>query len=124
MITLNTQAHGITAPKEAETRPQNTVSTPFPDLTICQAVCFDNPATLYSLSCLQMTATGLFVTWKPQVRSPSVTPPSSGHQPSPDAPQTSFLADDEFDVELYNDDPEGAGLWGGKMIVWCILSSC
>lgn len=65
VITLNNRAHGIIVPQGTDIKSQRAASIPFPDLTVCQAIRFDNPSSLYSLSCLQITATRLFVTWKP-----------------------------------------------------------
>jgi len=121
VITLNKCAHGITVPKETDTHAQGFTSTPFPNLAVHQAVCFDNPTALYSLSCLQMTATGLFVTWKSQSPHLSDMLQSSGHRPSSDAAQFSLVDDGEWEGEAL-DDSQGSGELLGDVLATSVTN--
>jgi hypothetical protein len=107
-MTLNYRAHGIVTPKEIDVRSQGATSALLPNFTVSQAVCFDNPVALYSLSCLQMTATGLFLTW-----SSPVTPQSPQHQTSPNAPEQYFAVESHNEDEV--NDLGSAGLSDGKI---------
>lgn len=113
MITLNYRAHGIVAPEETDLQSQEATSQPFPDLTICQAVYFDDPESLSALSCLQMTATSLFLTWFLPVM-----PESPQLQASPDVLEQSHV---EFHNADEVDELGSFGLLDGKISV---LLSC
>lgn len=109
MITLNYRAHEIVAPKETDPQPQEATSQPFPNLTICQAVHFDDPQSLSSLSCLQTTVTGLFFTWLLPVM-----PESPRLQASPGVLEQSYA---EFHSATEVDELSSFGLLDGKILV-------
>jgi len=90
VITLDYRAHGIVAPKKNDLQSQEATSQLFPDLTICQAVDFDDPESLNTLSCLQMTATRLFFT--------------SSLPVMPESPQTSPVVPEQSHVEFHSAD--------------------
>jgi hypothetical protein len=128
VITLDSCAHAIVIPKETDTYPEKATTAAFPGLAVCQAVYFDNPTALYSLTCLQMTSTSLFVTWKPHVPRLSEMLLSPGHRQSEDALQQPLLVDDEdqWHIATHNGDHvdtlEPADLPGGKSSDQCVLS--
>lgn len=70
MITLDKFKHGIVV-REDETDPALR-ETQFPNISICQEVRFGDMLALGSLSCLQMTAVGLYFSWKFSGNHPSI----------------------------------------------------
>lgn len=99
VVNLDSLAHDIlpvNAHRPVVTRTtQETPPIPFPHIALCQAMCFYDFPSLQSLSCLQMSDMGLFLTWQ---RADSLFPPPETEE-GEHSPSVNTHASPEYDEE-------------------------
>lgn len=106
MVSLNEgDGNFIFQPQSADTL---SLMSPFPRIAICHATCFQSRRSLSELSCLQMTATALYLTWDANIQLPppivQTAPFQTNHEVVMVATGTHILSNEESTEQLDSTD--------------------